>query len=69
MDNYLIALKDLLMVLSPIVVAYISYRSNKKSKREIQQEIEKSLREKDAETSQILQKIGAELESQKQLAS
>ncbi len=69
MDSYLMALKDLLVVLSPILVAYISYRSNKKSKREIQQEIEKSLKEKDAETSQILQKIGAELESQKQLAS
>lgn len=69
MDNYLIALKDLLVVLSPIVVAYISYRSNKKSKREIQREIEKTIKEKDAETSQMLQRIGAELESQKQLAS
>lgn len=64
----LTALKDVLVVLSPIVVAYISYRNNKKSKREIQQEIDKSLKEKDAETSQILQKISAELESQKQLA-
>ena len=69
MEDYLMAIKDILVILSPIVVAYISYRSNKKSKREIQQEIEKSLKEKDAETSQILQKIGAELESQKQLAS
>lgn len=69
MGDYLMAIKDILVILSPIVVAYISYRSNKKSKREIQQEIEKSLKEKDAETSQMLQKIGAELESQKQLAS
>lgn len=69
MDNYMMALKDLLVILSPILVAYISYRSNKKSKREIQREIEKTLKEKDAETSQILQRIGAELESQKQLAS
>lgn len=69
MDNYWIALKDILVVLSPIVVAFISYRSNKKSKKEIRQELEKTLREKDAETTQILQRINAELESQKQLAS
>ncbi len=68
MSDYLIALKDVLVVLSPIIVAYISYRSNKKSKQEIQQEIEKNIKEKDAETSQILRKIDAELESQKQLA-
>lgn len=52
-------------MLSPILVAYRSY---KKSKREIKQELEKSLREKDAETTQILTKINAELESQKQMA-
>lgn len=63
------ALKDILVVLSPIIVAYISYRSNKNSKREIRQDIEKTVREKDAETTQILQRISAELESQKQLAS
>ena len=57
MKDYLMAIKDILVVLSPIVVAYMSYRSNKKSKREIKQEIEKSLKEKDAETSQMLQKI------------
>lgn len=68
MGNYLMAIKDILVILSPIVVAYISYRSNKKSKREIQQEIEKTVKEKDAETSQMLQRISAELESQKQLA-
>lgn len=68
MKVYLEALKDILVVLSPILVAYISYRSNKKSKREIKQELEKSLREKDAETTQILTKINAELESQKQMA-
>ena len=61
-------LKDILLVLSPIIVAIISYKSNKKSKTEVQQEIEKILQEKNAETSQILQKINAELDSQKQLA-
>lgn len=69
MNDYLIALKDIMIVLSPILIAYISYRSNKKTKREIQLEIEKSLKEKDAETSQIIQKIYAELESQKQIAT
>ncbi len=69
MSEYLTALKDVLVVLSPIIVAYISYRSNKKTKNDIQQEIEKSLKEKDAETTQIIQKINAELESQKQIAT
>ncbi|MDE6004137.1 MAG: hypothetical protein K2G88_01975 [Oscillospiraceae bacterium] len=69
MNEYLTALKDVLVVLSPIIVAYISYRSNKKSKEDIRLEIEKSLKEKDAETYQIIQKINAELESQKQLAT
>lgn len=68
MGEYLAAIKDILVILSPIVIAYISYRSNKKSREDIQLEIEKILKEKDAETSQLLQKIGAELESQKQLA-
>lgn len=69
MEEYLIALKDVLVVVAPIIIAYISYRSNKKSKEDIRLEIEKSLKEKDAETSQIIQKISAELESQKQLIS
>ena len=68
MDKFVFALYVLLIVLSPILVAYISYRSNKKTKREIRQELEKSLHEKEAETTQILTKINAELESQKQMA-
>ena len=51
MEEYLIALKDVLVVIAPIIIAYISYRSNKKSKEDIRLEIEKSLKEKDAETS------------------
>ena len=35
MSDYLTALKDVLVVLSPIIVAYISYRSNKKTKEDI----------------------------------
>lgn len=68
MSEYLMALKDILIVLSPIIIAYMNYKSNKKSKNDIQMEIEKILKEKDAETSQLLQKISAELESQKQLS-
>lgn len=67
--SYIAALKDILVIISPIIVAYISYRSNKKTKEGIHLELEKSLREKDADTSQILAKISAELESQKQIIS
>lgn len=69
MDAYLTAIKDILVVASPIIVAYISYKSNKKTKHDIHLELEKSLKEKNADTSQILAKINAELESQKQLIS
>lgn len=65
----MIALKDILVIFSPIIVAYISYRSNKKTKEDLRMELEKSLKEKDAETQQILQRINAEFESQKQLAT
>ena len=67
MDAYLTALKDVLVVLTPIVVAYISYRSNKKTRNDIRLEVERITKEKEAETQQILDKINAELESQKQL--
>lgn len=62
-------LKDFLLVASPIIVSYLSYITNKKSAKEIQLDIEKILKEKDAETNQILTKINAELESQKELIS
>lgn len=68
MDEYL-TIKDILVIASPIIVAYISYKSNKKTKHDIHLELEKSLKEKNADTSQILAKINAELESQKQLIS
>ncbi len=51
-------IKDIVVVATPIVVAIITYRGNKKSKKDIQ-----------AETNQMLQKIYGELESQKQLIS
>ena len=62
------AFKDILVILSLIIVAYVSYRSNKKLRKDIQLEVEKSLKEKDAEASQLLQGISVEFESQKQPA-
>lgn len=67
MDAYLTAVKDILVVVTPIVVAFISYRSSKKTQKDIKLEAERIAKEKEAETRQILNKIGAELESQKQL--
>ena len=49
--------KDIFLIVTPSVVAYISYRSNKKTKEDVRLEIEKSLKEKDAETVQIRKKI------------
>lgn len=69
MDQYLTALKDVLIVLTPIAVAVISYFSSKKTRNDIKLEVEKVTKEKEAETKQILDRIGAELESQKQLLS
>ena len=68
-ENYITAIKDILIIATPIIVAIISYRSGKKTERDIRLELEKSLKEKDADTSQILAKINAELESQKQISS
>ena len=69
MDAYITAIKDILVIATPIIVAIISYRSSKKTERDIRLELEKSLKKKDADTSQILAKISAELESQKQILS
>ena len=69
MKEYLIALKDILVISIPIIVAFISYKCSKKSQKDIKLEVERITKEKEAETKQILEKIGAELESQKQLLS
>ncbi len=69
METYLTAIKDILVIFAPIIVAYISYRSNKQSQRDIKLEVERVAKEKEVETKQILEKINAELESQKQLLS
>ena len=69
METYITAIKDILVIVAPIVIAYISYRSSKKTTHDIRLELEKSLKEKDADTTQMLTKINAELESQKQIIS
>ena len=69
METYITAIKDILVIIAPIVIAYISYRRNKKTTHDIRLELEKSLKEKDADTTQMLTKINAELESQKQIIS
>lgn len=69
METYITAIKDILIVITPIIVAILSYKSGKKTRQDIRMEIEKSLKEKDAETAQMLAKINAELESQKALSS
>lgn len=69
MNEALISIKDFLVVTTPIIVAAISYFSNKKSRDDIKLEVEKISKVKEAETKQILDKISAELESQKNLIS
>ena len=69
MEAYLTAIKDILIIIIPVVIAYISYKSGKKSQEDIRLEVERITKEKEAETKQLLEKIGAELESQKQLLS
>lgn len=69
MKAYLAAIKDILVIFAPVVVAYISYRSNKQSQKDLKLEVERVAKEKEVETKQILEKINAELESQKQLLS
>lgn len=51
-------IKDIFTILTPIIIPLINYLSNKKTKKDIQ-----------LDNKQILLKISAELESQKQLIS
>lgn len=62
-------IKDIVVVLIPSVASIITIFVNRRTKKDIQLELEKNLKEKDADTLQIIQKINAELESQKQLLS
>ena len=69
MEAYITAIKDILIIATPIIVAYLSYKSNKQSQKDIKLEVEKVSKAKEAETKQILEKITAEQESQKHLLS
>lgn len=68
MDTWEI-IKDIAVVLIPSIASIVTCFINKKTKKDIQLELEKNLKEKDADTLQIIQRINAELESQKQLLS
>lgn len=67
--EFLEIIKDIMVILIPSAASIITCIINKKTRKAIQQELENNLKEKDAETLQIIQKINAELESQKQLVS
>lgn len=41
METYITAIKDILVIATPIIVAIISYRSSKKTERDIRLELEK----------------------------
>ena len=45
------AIKDIVLIVVPILTAYLTYRSNKKSKKELNDELEVRLREQDNETA------------------
>ena len=45
------AIKDIVLITVPIITAYLTYRSNKKSKKELNDELEVRLREQDNETA------------------
>ncbi len=59
-------IKDLVLVLVPIITAVMQYKSNKKSRKEIMDELNARLIEKDKETSNEIQKMMVVLENHKQ---
>lgn len=59
-------IKDLVLVLIPIITAVMQYKSNKKSRKEIMNELNARLIEKDKETSNEIQKMMVVLENHKQ---
>ncbi len=69
MDKYFEIIKDFIVVLTPIIAAYLSYKNGKKTRKDIKIEIEKMKEEKEAETNQMIKKISAELSSQEHLIS
>ena len=50
-------IKDIVLISVPIITAYFTYRANKKSKKELNNELEVRLREQDNETANEIKKI------------
>ena len=55
-------IKDIVLISVPIITAYFTYRANKKSKKELNNELEVRLREQDNETANEIKKMQKQLE-------
>lgn len=55
-------IKDVVLIVVPIITAYLTYRSNKKSKKELNHELEIRLREQDNETANEIKKMQKQME-------
>lgn len=55
-------IKDILLIGVPIITAYLTYCSNKKSKKELNDELEVRLREQDNETANEIKKMQKQME-------
>lgn len=58
------AIKDILLILIPIVTAILTYRTNKKSKKELNTELRMRLREQDHATANEIKKMQNQLDKQ-----
>ena len=68
-DNTLQTIKDIVLIVVPIITAYFTYRTNKKSKKELNAELEVHLKEQDNETANELKKMQKQLEVQNMQSS
>lgn len=55
-------IKDIVLIVVPIITAYLTYRANKKSKKELNDELEVRLREQDNETANEIKKMQKQME-------
>ena len=68
-NNTLQTIKDIVLIVVPIITAYFTYRTNKKSKKELNAELEVHLKEQDNETANELKKMQKQLEVQNMQSS
>lgn len=62
-------IKDIVLIAVPIITAYSTYRTNKKSKKELNDELEVRLKKQDNETTNQLKKMQKQLEVQNMQSS